>query len=119
MIQTKHIKKLLVAFTLIMGFQVALASISFTGIVDDKNKGNKYSLKNLSLLSHRGLSLTTIKLGFQFKGSDILNQKNTLSGSEVNSILRFDRGNTTYIIPYKFKSKVPMPKFKAPTAQIN
>ena len=102
-----------------MGFQVALASISFTGIVDDKNKGSKYSLKNLSLLSHHGLSLSTIKLSFQFKGSDILNQKSTPTGTEVNSILRFDRGNTTYIIPYKFKSKVSIPKFKTPTVPTN
>ena len=99
-----------------MSVQVVLAAISFTGIVDDNNK-NKYSLKNLSSLSHRSLSLASFKLGLQFRGSDVLNQKSTSTGTEINSILRFDRGNTTYIMPYKFKVKVP--KFKTPTNPVN
>ncbi len=113
----RHIKKLIVASTLALSVQVALASISFSGISDDKNKGNKYSLKNLSLLSHRTLSLSSMKLNLQFKGSDVLAQKATPTGLEINSLLYYNRGNTTYIMPYKFKVKVP--KFKTPTAPVN
>lgn len=115
--QNRHIKKLIVAATLALSVQVALASISFSGITDEKNKGNKYSLKNLSLLSHRTLSLTNVKLNLLFKGSDVLTQKTTPTGLEVNSLLYYNRGNTTYIMPYKFKVKVP--KFKTPTAPVN
>jgi hypothetical protein len=115
--QNRHIKKLIVAATLALSVQVALASISFSGITDEKNKGSKYSLKNLSLLSHRTLSLSTAKLNLLFKGSDILTQKNTSTGLEINSLLYYNKGNTTYIMPYKFKVKVP--KFKTPTAPVN
>lgn len=115
--QNRHIKKLIVAATLALSVQVALASISFSGITDEKNKGSKYSLKNLSLLSHRTLSLSTVKLNLLFKGSDVLTQKTTPTGLEVNSLLYYNSGNTTYIMPYKFKVKVP--KFKTPTAPAN
>ncbi|MBC7722912.1 MAG: hypothetical protein H7068_12865 [Pedobacter sp.] len=110
--QLLNIKKIIILCLFVISMQVALASISFTGIVDDNNK-NKYSLKNLSSLSHRSLSLASFKLGLQFKGSDVLNQ----NGTEINSMLRFDKGNTTYIMPYKFKVKVP--KFKAPSNPVN
>lgn len=115
--QNRHIKKLIVAATLALSVHVAVASISFSGIADDKNKGNKYSLKNLSFLSHRTLSLSTVKLNLQFKGNDVLTQKATPTGLEVNSLLYYNSGNTTYIMPYKFKVKVP--KFKTPTAPVN
>lgn len=115
--QNRHIKKLIVAATLALSVQVAVASISFSGITDEKNKGSKYSLKNLSLLSHRTLSLSTVKLNLQFKGNDVLTQKATPTGLEVNSLLYYNSGNTTYIMPYKFKVKVP--KFKTPTAPVN
>jgi hypothetical protein len=115
--QNKHIKKLIVAATLALSVQVALASISFSGMTDEKNKGNKYSLKNLSLLSHRTLSLSTVKLNLLFKGSNIVTQKTTPTGLEINSLLYYNSGNTTYIMPYKFKVKVP--KFKTPTSPVN
>lgn len=99
-----------------MSVQVVLASISFTGIVDENNK-NKYSLKNLSSLSHRSLSLSNFKLGLQFKGSDALSQTTISNGTEINSMLCFSRGNTSYIMPYKFKVKVP--KFKIPSIPVN
>ena len=102
-----------------MVVQVALASITFTGIIGGNDKNKKYSLKNLSSLSHHSLSLSTLKFGLQFRGSNILTQKNTTTtGFESNSMLRYDRGgNTTYIMPYKFNVKVP--KFKAPTPYNN
>ncbi|MFC4231888.1 hypothetical protein ACFOW1_08295 [Parasediminibacterium paludis] len=115
--QKRHIKKLIVAASLALSVQVAIASISFSGMTDEKSKGSKYSLKNLSLLSHRTLSLSTVKLHLLFKGSDVLTQKSTSTGLEINSLLYYNSGNTTYIMPYKFKVKVP--KFKTPTAPIN
>jgi hypothetical protein len=101
-----------------MGVQVALGSITFTGIIGENDKNKKYSLKNLSSLTHHSLSLSSFKFGLQFKGSNTLNQKTTTTGFESNSMLRYDRGgNTTYIMPYKFKVKVP--KFKTPSLTNN
>jgi hypothetical protein len=47
-------------------------------------------------------------LGLQLKGND---------NAEMNSMLRFDNGNSSFVYPYKFKVKVP--KFKAPSADRN
>lgn len=108
----KNIQKLAIAALLVMGMQVAYAAFSFTGIADEKTKVSKYSLKNLSTLSHRGLSFNSLKSTLQFKGSAQSISKETTTGTEVSSMLRFDNGNTSYVYPYKFKVKAP--KFKTP-----
>lgn len=112
----KHIKKIVIASIFTVGVHMAFAAFSFTGITDEKTKNSsKYSLKNLSTLSHKGLSYSSLKSNLQFKGIQLmpLTGKETQSGLEVSSMLKFDNGNTTYIYPYKFKVKVP--KFKTPT----
>lgn len=103
---------------LLLGLQFAYAAFSFTGITDEKNKASKYSLKNLSALSHKGLSFSTLKSSLQYKGTQTsMSAKEMVTGSEVNSMLRFDNGNTTYVYPYKFKVKAP--KFKTPAPPQN
>ncbi len=109
------IKKASFVILLAMGIQVAFAAFSFTGIADEKNKTSKYSLKNLSSYTHKGLSFASLKSSLQYKGT--LSSKESIMGSEVNSLMRFDNGNTTYIYPYKFKVKAP--KFKTPSPSQN
>ncbi len=112
----QYIKKASFVALLAMGIQVAYAAFSFTGIADEKTKTSKYSLKNLSTLSHKGLSFSSLKSSLQFKGTQL--SKDAAQGnSEMNSMLRYDNGNTTYIYPYKFKVKAP--KFKTPTPPLN
>lgn len=111
-------KKTLLAALLMMGMQVTFAAFSFTGITDEKNKASKYSLKNLSSFSHKGLSFSSLKSSLQYKGAQSSsNVKEVVSGSEVSSMLRFDNGNTTYIYPYRFKVKAP--KFTTPVPPQN
>ncbi len=112
--QQQYIKKGLFVILLAMGIQVAYAALSFTGIADEKTKNvTKFSLKNLSALSHKGLSFSSLKSSLQYKGTQP--SKESIFGSEVSSMLRYDNGNTTYIYPYKFKVKAP--KFKTPAPQ--
>lgn len=99
----------LIAFVLIS--QLVMAA--FTGSAEDKNKANKYSLKNLSKLS-KNYSLSSLKTGFLFKGFQDFSQQRLNNGIEVNSMVRMEKGNTTFVYPYKFKVKVP--KFKTPVA---
>ena len=106
---TKNIQKTAVAAVLVLAVQVAIASIS-SGIADERTKNGKYSLKNLGLHSHKFVSISYLKSDLLFSGSQVLNNKKT---TEMNSLMQFDRGNTTYVFPYKFKVKVP--KFKTPT----
>ncbi|MES2330978.1 MAG: hypothetical protein V4539_15350 [Bacteroidota bacterium] len=105
-----YIKKIAFVALLVMGIQVAFAAFSFTGIADEKLKTTKFSLKNLSAFSHKGLSFSSMKSSLQYKGPQ------SLSGSsEGISMLRFDNGNTSYVYPYKIKVKTP--KFKTPAPQ--
>ena len=111
----QYIKKTAFVALLAMGIQVVYAAFSFTGIVDEKSKNSKYSLKNLNALSHKGLSFSSLKSSLQYRGvQGITSVKESITGLEVNSMLRFDNGNTTYIYPYKFKVKAS--KFRTPAA---
>lgn len=109
----QYIKKASIVTLLLMGIQVAYAAFSFTGIADEKLKATtKFSLKNLSALSHKGLTFSSLKSSLQYKGPQ------SISGSsEVSSMLRFDNGNTSYVYPYRFKVRAP--KFKTPAPQQN
>ncbi len=114
MLQSSHIQKLTIAALFVMAVQVAIASFSFTGLSDERNKSNKYALKNLSNYSHKSLSIYALKAELQFRGSQTFNTKAYADGTEVNSMMQFDRGNTTYIFPYKFKIKLPKDKIRIP-----
>ncbi|RFM26131.1 hypothetical protein [Deminuibacter soli] len=99
-----------------------VAVASFSGSSDDSK--NKVSLKNLNKYSkvYNIPSLRTVS-GFPFKSiQDFDNQGDkpetiTLapSSQEVTSFMRVERGNTTYVFPYKYKVKVPLAKFKTPS----
>ncbi len=106
--------KIIVLLTiLVLSIKLSFAALSFTGIVDEKTKSNKYSLKSLNNYSKKGLSLSAIKFNMQFKGVYVPSSSFNLESSEVNSMLQYNNGNTTYVYPYKFKVKVP--KFKTPS----
>ena len=110
---TTHIR-IVAAACFIMAVHIALASF-FTGTVDER-KGNKYALRNFNRSVLGKYSLTTFHPGlFDFRGSDLLNSRmNFNSGSmEVNSMMRFESGNTAYIYPYKYKVRVS--KFVTPS----
>jgi hypothetical protein len=110
-----YIQKALFIAILVMGMQVVYAAFSFTGLSGEKAK-SKYSLRNLSALSHKGLSFSSLRSSLQYKGmQQPVSTKETVSGLEISSTLRYDNGNTTYILPYKFKIKTS--KFKTPVAQ--
>ena len=100
-----------------MGIQVVYAAFSFTGIADEKTKNSKYTLRNLNALTHKGLSFASLKSTLQYRGAKLTGTKETFSGIEVSSMLRFDNGNTAYIYPYKFNVKVSKFKTPAPPSQ--
>ena len=86
-----------------------IALAAFSGNADDRNK-DKYSLKNLNKLS-KNYSLSSLRTStFQYKG---FYQVNQTSGNQTSSYLSLQRGNITYVYPYKYKVKVP--RFVTPT----
>ncbi len=99
------IQKTIFIALFILGMQAVQASFSITGLTDERAKNSKYTLKNLSSLSHKGLSFSSLRTTMQYKGMQSGSVKETTSGVEFNSMLRYDNGNSTYIYPYKFKVK--------------
>ncbi|TKK67004.1 hypothetical protein FC093_16025 [Ilyomonas limi] len=100
-------RKLIAVIVFISMAHMALAA--FAGSADDRNK-DKYSLKNLNKLS-KNYSLSSLRTStFQFKG---FYQVEPNSGNPANSYLSLQRGNITYVYPYKYKVKVP--RFATPT----
>ncbi len=86
---------------------------SFIGSRHAIDDDDKFSLKNLSKYK-KNYSLSSIRLSqFQFMGSQDIFQQKTNNSVQMQSMLRLQKGNTTYIYPYKHTVKIP--KFKTPT----
>jgi hypothetical protein len=49
----------------------------------------------------------TIKTGPQFTGTHIFNQEKTHGAFTMNSVVTYQRGNTIFILPYKYKVTLP------------
>jgi len=102
--------KLVIAILCVFAAHVSMGS--FTGTSDENSK-NKYSLKNFNKNFYKKASPYSIRAGFAYKGTQIIRQQPSTNGVTFNSILRYEKGNTTYVYPYKHK--VSVPKFKTPT----
>lgn len=114
MSQQSNSKKWAIAVILLFSMQLAYAALSFTGIIDEKSKTSKYSLRSLHQYSKKGLSLNAIKSTLQYRGMFFpLNSSSSFTKTELTSMMiQYDNGNTSYVYPYKVKVKVP--KFKTP-----
>ena len=102
---------------LILSLHLAIAAFAFTGIVDDKAKNSKFTLRSLNNFSKKGLSLSAIKSNLHYKGLSLTGNGLMQQNNDMNSMLQYNNGNTTYIYPYKIKVKVP--KFKTPQESRN
>jgi hypothetical protein len=120
MIAKCTIKKGIVALLgVVIGLHMVFASSIFSGTTDESGKYKRYSLSNLhNRFAKKTISLYSLKNGLTFKGSGFSLGDASLpsTSSEFRSIMQYERGNTTYILPYKVKINVP--KFKTPTQPI-
>ncbi len=82
-----------------------------TGSTEKSNKSN-FTLKNLN--KNKSIVLTNTGGAYKFKGTQFLSVKKEKNTLQVNSVIRYQSGNTTYVYPYKYKVKAPL--FKAPSA---
>lgn len=104
-------KKFIIALLLVGATHIAMGS--FTGSTNKTTK-NIYSLKNFNRNFYKAVSPFSLRAGFEYKGLQLLSQKKEVNGVIIyNSMMRFEKGNTTYIYPYTHK--VSVPKFKTPT----
>ncbi|MCY7421323.1 MAG: hypothetical protein LH478_06215 [Chitinophagaceae bacterium] len=104
-----QLTKITIALLMVGATQIAMGS--FTGSSDENSK-NKYSLKNFNKNFYKTASPFSLRSTFQYKGTQILSMQKDDNTTTYQSIMRFEKGNTTYIYPYKHK--VSFPRFKAP-----
>ena len=88
------------------------ASIVVTGKIESKKASEKYTLKNLSSLSHKTSSFASLRSNLEFKGFASSNY-NSIYNTSTAAYLKYNKGNVSYIIPYHYK--VILPKFKTPS----
>ena len=106
---SKNTVKLALLLTLSLGVQVSFAAFTLSGLTTEKRgKQTKFTLKNLSSLTSKSLSYSSLKSTIQYKSIQTLGlQLKGNENAEMNSMLRFDNGNSSFVYPYKFKVKVP------------
>lgn len=110
--KTYKLKKILFALLFISAAHIALGS--FTGSSERKSR-KLYSLSNFNKNFYKSLSPFSLRSGFEYKGTQLLRQRQETNGDVTfTSMMRYEKGNTTYIYPYVHK--VSSPKFKIPVA---
>ncbi len=105
------VKKVMIALLLVSATHIAMGS--FTG---KSAKGSKdlYSLKNFNRNFYKNASVFSLKAGYEYKGTRFLSQRKEANGDlTMYSMVRFEKGNTTYIYPYTHK--IAVPKYKTPS----
>ena len=90
-------KKTLTSFILVCFAAMAIASMG-----GGKSKTKKSSVKP-EFIPIRTTNGFTLKAGPDYRGSFILGQDKNNASISYNSIVTYQKGNTTYILPYKYK----------------
>jgi hypothetical protein len=99
MAASRTILKILTRKTATLALIAAFSVAAFATLGDGKSKGKKSSLlNNKSSVVHGKFSL---KSGYQYRGSQIINQQKTNNSITLNSVITYQKGNTTYIVPMK------------------
>ncbi len=89
------------------------ASSIVSGTSESKKATEKYSLKNLRSLNLRVSTFHDLKSKLLYKGLTVSSSLN--SGLGQTNYLKYNKGNITYVIPYRHK--VILPRFKTPSPQ--
>lgn len=80
-------------------FLISLSVAAFATLGDGKSKGKKNSLLNSKPTITPGKF--SLKSGYQYRGSQILNQQSDNNSFTRNSLVTYQKGNMTYILPVK------------------
>jgi len=95
----QNIFKLVLTRKLVTLFLIGLSVVAFASLGDGKTKGKKNSLLNSKPTITPGKF--TLKSGYQYRGSQIINQQNQNNTFTRNSLVTYQTGNMTYILPVK------------------
>jgi hypothetical protein len=82
---------------------LAVCAISAFAVLGDKGK----TPKNRSLLSNENFTVVrgsfSLKSNYNFRGSQVINPVQKNEYINLNTVVTYQRGNTTYIVPLKKK----------------
>ena len=95
----QNIFKLVLTRKLATLFLIGLSVAAFATLGDGKSKGKKSSLLNSKPTITPGKF--TLKSGYQYRGSQIINQQTQNNTFTRNSLVTYQKGNMTYILPVK------------------
>ena len=97
-------------------FLIGLSVAAFATLGDGKSKGKKSSLLSSKPTITPGKF--SLKSGYQYRGSQIINQQKDKNSFTRNSLVTYQKGNMTYILP--LKTIVPQKiKFAVGIPQLN
>ena len=115
-----HLTKNLFSFTqnLFMTrlFKISVIIVALSGLAivtfADRGSGKRNKLKTLLNIntnySLKNSLSANIKTGLTYKGSLLTSDRQVIGSSVIsNSLMTFQKGNITYIIPYKQKIMIP------------
>ena len=74
-----------------------------------KKIAEKYTIKNISSFTHKTATFNSLKSSLVFKGFSV----NTPNADVNSNYIKFNKGNISYIIPYRYH--VVLSKFKTPS----
>jgi len=95
----QNIFKLVLSRKLATLLLIGLSVAAFANLGDGKSKGKKNSLLNSKPTITPGKF--TLKSGYQYRGSQIINQQTQNNTFTRNSLVTYQKGNMTYILPVK------------------
>lgn len=77
---------------------VGLSVAAFATLGDGKSKGKKSLLNSKPTITPGKFSL---KSGYQYRGSQVINQQQDKNNVTLNSLVTYQKGHMTYILPVK------------------
>ena len=80
-------------------FLIGLSVAAFATLGDGKSKGKKSSLLSSKPAITPGKF--SLKSGYQYRGSQIINQQKDKNSFTRNSLVTYQKGNMTYVLPLK------------------
>ena len=101
--QTITMRKI-VRKTLASAVMLAIVGLAFAskGGGGDKKKDNSIPLKT-EFVPIRTTNSFTLKAGPSYSGSIILSQEKTKTSISFSSLITYEKGNSVFVMPYKYK----------------
>lgn len=82
---------------------LSMAVFAFGSMGGGGNKSKSKAVKGADFTPIRTINGFTLKAGPMYRGSMIFGQERTKNVVSFNSVITYQKGNTTYILPYRYK----------------